>query len=118
MLLPKPQPCQWVLIQRHPQRSSWTQDCNLQPELLPTHTKPDFYLWGVSASLGRGTHRIYVIASQPPNLCVVPTKAISSQNREDPTDMGSHLTPSSPLTCSTLEKEEEEGDEQVQDLHG
>lgn len=28
-----------------------------------------------------------------------------------------HLPPS-PLTCSTLEKEEEEGEEQEQDLHG
>lgn len=39
------------------------------------------------------------------------------RTREDSTDMGSHLTPSSPLTCSTLEEQEEEGEQQVQDLH-
>lgn len=38
----------------------------------------------------------------------------------DPTDGDSHLShfPSVPLTCSTLDQQEEEGEEQVQDLHG
>lgn len=80
------------------------------------HTPSQASIYGVFLHLLEGALTEFM--SLPPNLCVVPTKAISSQNREDPTDMGSHLTPSSPLTCSTLEKQEEEGDEQVQDLHG
>lgn len=45
---------------------------------------------------------------------------VTSQDMEDLVDGGSHLThlPSSPLTCSTLDQQEEEGKEQVQDLHG
>lgn len=92
-------------------------DTGLQPAArTPSNTPSQASIYGVFLHLLEGALTEFM--SLPPNLCVVPTKAISSQNREDPTDMGSHLTPSSPLTCSTLEKQEEEGDEQVQDLHG
>lgn len=56
----------------------------------------------------------------PPKCYKYLRNLVTSQDLENPTGGGSHLghLPSVPLTCSTVDQQEEQGQEQAEDPHG
>lgn len=56
----------------------------------------------------------------PPKCWKYLSIVVASQDLENPSDGGSHLSrvPSVPLTCSTVDQQEEQGEEQVEHPHG
>lgn len=56
----------------------------------------------------------------PPTCYKDLRNGVTSQELENPSGRGSHLShvPSVPLICSTVDQQEEQGQEQVEDAHG
>lgn len=110
MLLFKPQPCQRELIQIAAGHRIATCSQNSSQQTPSQASIYGEFLHLLERSLTELFHCLPISA-------MFQQRQFLPRTREDSTDTGSHLTPSSPLTCSTLEEQEEEGEQQVQDLH-